>query len=44
MKLLEENNVFKVVPDNSSENQTNIIIDDSGDFLIYEFEKSIYCL
>jgi len=39
MKLLEENNVFKIVPDNDSENQTNIIIDDSGDFLIYEFEK-----
>ena len=39
MKLLEENNVFKIVPDNNSENQTNIIIDDSRDFLIYEFEK-----
>lgn len=40
MKLLEENNIFKIIPDNDSSSQTNIVIDDSGDFLIYDFQKA----
>lgn len=39
MKLIEENNVFKIIPENESSLKTNITIDDSGDFLISEFEK-----
>tara|TARA_R100001510_G_scaffold40424_2_gene36788 strand:+ start:4576 stop:10767 length:6192 start_codon:yes stop_codon:yes gene_type:complete len=39
MKLVEENNVFKIVPDDSNDYYTNIIIDDSEEYLISEFEK-----
>lgn len=39
MKLVEENNVFKISSDNFGDNYTNIVIDDSGDFSIFEFEK-----
>lgn len=39
MKLVEENNVFKIVPENDDSYYTNITIDDSGDYLISEFEK-----
>ena len=39
MKLVEENNVFKIVPDDTNDYYTNIIIDDSEEYLISEFEK-----
>lgn len=39
MKLVEENNVFKIAPDDDNDYYTGITIDDSEDFLIFEFEK-----
>lgn len=39
MKLVEENDVFKISPERFGDNVTNIVIDDSGDFSIFEFEK-----
>lgn len=39
MKLVEENGVFKITPERYGDNITNIVIDDSGDFSIFEFEK-----
>ncbi len=39
MKIVEENDVFKIVPEDENEYYTNITIDDSGDYLISEFEK-----
>jgi len=39
MKIVEENNVFKIAPEDENEYYTNITIDDSGDYLISEFEK-----
>ena len=39
MKILEENDVFKIAPEDENEYYTDITIDDSGDYLISEFEK-----
>lgn len=39
MKLVEENNVFKIFPDDENSVKTNITIDDSDNFLISNFEK-----
>lgn len=39
MKLIEENGVFKVKQNDANEHYTDIIIDDSGDYYIFEFEK-----
>ena len=39
MKLVEENDVFRITPKASSDYYTNITINDSGDYLISEFEK-----
>lgn len=39
MKLVEENDIFKIFPEDENSLRTNIVIDDSGDFLISEFEK-----
>lgn len=39
MKLVEENDVFKITPETLSDYYTDIIINDSGDYLISEFEK-----
>ena len=39
MKLIEENGVFKVKQNNANEHYTDITIDDSGDYFIFEFEK-----
>ena len=39
MKLIEENDVFKVFPESENSLRTNITIDDSGEFLISEFDK-----
>ena len=39
MKLVEENNVFKIIPDDEDAYYTDITIDDSGDYLIQDFEK-----
>ena len=39
MKLVEENNVFKIIPEDEDSLRTDITIDDSGDFLISDFEK-----
>ena len=39
MKLVEENDVFKIFPEDEDSLRTNILIDDSGEFLISEFEK-----
>ena len=39
MKLVEENNVFKIFPDDENSIKTNITIDDSDNFLISDFEK-----
>lgn len=39
MKFVEENDVFKISPERFGDNMTNIVIDDSGDFSIFEFEK-----
>tara|TARA_R100001460_G_scaffold54467_7_gene93775 strand:- start:2611 stop:7323 length:4713 start_codon:yes stop_codon:yes gene_type:complete len=39
MKLVEENNVFKIFPESENSLRTNITIDDSGEFLISEFDK-----
>ena len=39
MKLVEENDIFKIFPEDEDSLRTNIVIDDSGDFLIMEFSK-----
>ena len=39
MKLVEENNVFKIFPESENSLRTNITINDSGEFLISEFDK-----
>ena len=39
MKIIEENDVFKIIPTDDSSITTNIIIDDSDKYLISEFEK-----
>ena len=39
MKLVEENDVFKIFPESENSLRTNITIDDSGEFLISEFDK-----
>lgn len=39
MKLVEENNVFKIIPDDEDSLRTNITIDDSDEFLIIDFDK-----
>ena len=40
MKLVEENDVFKVLSENDNSIRTNITIDDTGDYLISEFDKT----
>lgn len=39
MKLVEENDVFKIFPEDVDSLRTNILINDSDDFLIMEFSK-----
>ena len=39
MKIVEENDVFKIAPEDENEYYTNIVINDSGDYLISEFDK-----
>lgn len=39
MKLIEENDVFKIIPDDEDAYYTDITIDDSGNYLIQDFEK-----
>jgi hypothetical protein len=39
MRIIEENNVFKAIVDDSSSIHTNITIDDSDKYLISDFEK-----
>jgi len=39
MKLVEENDVFKIFPEDEDSLRTNIVIDDSGDFFISDFQK-----
>lgn len=39
MKLVEENSVFKIIPENDSNYYSNIILNDTGDYQIFEFEK-----
>ncbi len=39
MKLVEENDVFKIIPEDEDSLRTNITIDDSDEFLIIDFDK-----
>ncbi len=39
MKLVEENNVFKIIPEDEDSLRTNITIDDSDEFFITDFDK-----
>ena len=39
MKLTEENGVFNITPEGDDSRNTNITINDSGDYLISEFDK-----
>ena len=39
MKLVEENDIFKIFPEDEDSLRTNIVIDDSGDFFVSDFQK-----
>jgi len=39
MKLVEENGVFKIIPEDEDSLRTNITIDDSDEFFITDFDK-----
>ena len=39
MKLVEENDVFKIIPEDEDSLRTNITIDDSDEFFITDFDK-----
>lgn len=39
MRLIEENKVFKITPDNNNSHYNDIVLNDTGDYSIYEFEQ-----